>query len=132
MGKQKVYVMEADKVVAEAPAESMAISAKDLRELPVLEFEDYEQMLFTNSFSMKEIKRSFRQFILREQKRHGKFVRQMEALRRCERDYLVIRRCMWYGDRVPRKYRCKYGEVIRSMRTMEGIREVLVTPRLGR
>lgn len=33
MGKQKVYVMEADKVVAEAPVESMAISPKDLKEI---------------------------------------------------------------------------------------------------
>ena len=130
MEKQKVYVMEADKVVAEASVESMTISVKDLKEQPGLEFEDYEQMLFTNSFSMKEIKRSFRKFITRELKRYGKFVRQMEALRRCERDYLVIRRCMWYGDRVPRKYRRAYGEVIRSLARMENLREVLGRPRV--
>ena len=50
-----------------------------------------------------------------------RFMQQMNVLERNERHYLVIRRCLRYGDRVPRKYRRAYGEVIRSMRSIEGV-----------
>lgn len=63
-----------------------------------------------------------RRLIRREIARHSRFMRQMNVLDRNERHYLVLRRCQWYGDRIPRKYRRAYGEIIRSMRSIEGVR----------
>ena len=63
-----------------------------------------------------------RRLIRREIARHSRYMRQMNVLERNERHYLVIRRCLRYGDRVPRKYRRAYGEVIRSMRSIEGVK----------
>ena len=62
--------------------------------------------------------------------RHNRFIRQITVLQRNDRHYLVIRRCLWYGDRVPRKYRRAYGEVIRSLAGMENLREALGGPRV--
>lgn len=61
-----------------------------------------------------------RRLIRREIARHSRFVRQMGALYTDMRASLAIRRCLHYGDRIPRKYRRAYGEVIRSMRSIEG------------
>lgn len=126
MEKQKVYVMEADKVVAEAPVESMAISAENLAD-PMEYSEDMAgPMTFEmGALSIENLNRDFRKFITREQVRHNRFIRQITVLQRNERHYLVIHRCLWYGDRVPRKYRRAYGEVIRSLESMENLREVL-------
>ena len=63
-----------------------------------------------------------RRLIRRKIARHSRFMRQMNVLERNERHYLVIRRCLKYGDRVPRKYRRAYGEVIRSMRSIEEVK----------
>lgn len=63
-----------------------------------------------------------RRLIRREIARHGRFMRQFDALHKDIRASEVIRRCLHYGDRVPRKYRRAYGEVIRSMRSIEGVK----------
>ena len=63
-----------------------------------------------------------RRLIRREIARHSRFMRQKNVLDRNERHYLVIRRCLHYHDRIPRKYRRAYGEIIRSMRSIEGVR----------
>lgn len=126
MEKQKVYIMEADKVVAEAPVESMAISAENLAE-PMEYSEDMAGLMTfeMGALSIENLNRDFRKFITREQVRHNRFIRQITVLQRNERHYLVIRRCLRYGDRVPRKYRRAYGEVIRSLASMENLREML-------
>ena len=66
--------------------------------------------------------RKMRKIIARSTVRHNRFIRQITVLQRNERHCIVIRRCLKYGDRVPRKYRRAYGEVIRSMRSIEGVK----------
>lgn len=63
-----------------------------------------------------------RRLIRREIARHNRFMRQFDALYKDIRASLVIRRCLHYGDRIPRKYRRSYGEVIRSMRSIERVK----------
>lgn len=63
-----------------------------------------------------------RRLIRREIARHSRFMRQFDALYKDIRAREVIRRCLHYGDRVPRKYRRAYGEVIRSTRSIEGVK----------
>ena len=63
--------------------------------------------------------RKMRKIIARSTVRHNRFIRQITVLQRNERHCIVIRRCLKYGDRVPRKYRRAYGEVIRSI---EGVK----------
>ena len=119
----KVYVMRGDEVMAVANTSTQAISAGSLAE-PMEYSEDMTgPMTFPmGAFPMENINRDFRKFITREQVRHNRFIRQITVLQRNARHYLVIRRCLWYGDRVPRKYRRAYGEVIRSMRSIEGVK----------
>lgn len=78
---------------------------------------------------LKYFSRKMRKIITRSTVRHNRFIRQIAVLHRNERHYRVIRRCLWYGDRVPRKYRRAYGEVIRSLAGMENLREVLGRPK---
>ena len=68
------------------------------------------------------LREDFRKFINRSTVRHNRFIRQITVLQSNERHRIVIRRCLKYGDRVPRKYRRAYGEVIRSMRSIEGVK----------
>ena len=115
--------MKGDEVMAVANTTTQAISAESLAE-PMEYNEDMTgPMTFPmGAFSIENLNRDFRKFITREQVRHNRFIRQITVLQRNERHYLVIRRCLWYGDRVPRKYRRAYGEVIRSMRSIEGVK----------
>lgn len=119
----KVYVMKGDEVMAVANTSTQAISAENLAE-PMEYSEDMAgPMTFEmGALSIENLNRDFRKFITREQVRHNRFIRQITVLQRNERHYLVIRRCLLYGDRVPRKYRRAYGEVIRSMRSIEGVK----------
>ena len=123
MNAGKVYVMKGDEVMAVANTMTQAISAENLAE-PMEYSEDMTgPMTFPmGAFSIENINRDFRKFINRNIVRHNRFIRQTTVLQRNDRHYLVIRRCLWYGDRVPRKYRRAYGEVIRSMRSIEGVR----------
>lgn len=125
----KVYVMKGDEVMAVANTTTQAISAGSLAE-PMEYSEDMTgPMTFPmGAFSLENINRDFRKFINRSTVRHNRFIRQTTVLQRNDRHYLVIRRCLWYGDRVPRKYRRAYGEVIRSLAGMENLREVFGRP----
>lgn len=127
----KVYVMKGDEVMAVANTSTQAITAENLAE-PMEYSEDMAgPMTFPmGEFSIENINRDFRKFINRDIVRHNRFIRQITVLQRNERHYLVIRRCLKYGDRVPRKYRRAYGEVIRSLQRMENLREVLGRPRV--
>lgn len=112
----KVYVMKGDEVMAVANTMTQAISAGSLAEPMEYSRDMTRPMTFSmGEFSIENINRDFRKFITREQVRHNRFIRQITVLQRNDRHYLVIRRCLHYGDRVPRKYRCAYGEVIRSL-----------------
>jgi len=127
----KVYVMKGDEVMAVANTSTQAISAANLAE-PMEYSEDMAgPMTFPmGAFSLENINRGFRKFINRNMVRHNRFIRQTTVLQRNESHYLVIRRCLWYGDRVPRKYRRSYGEVIRSLAGMDNLREVLGGPKV--
>ena len=131
MNAGKVYVMKGDEVMAVANTSTQALSAGSLAE-PMEYSEDMAgPMTFPmGAFSLENINRDFRKFINREIVRHNRFIRQITVLQRNALHYLVIHRCLWYGDRVPRKYRRAYGEVIRSMAGMENLREVLGRPRV--
>ena len=131
MNAGKVYVMKGDEVMAVANTTMQAISAGSLAE-PMEYSEDMAgPMTFSmGALSIENLNRDFRKFITREQVRHNRFIRQITVLNRNERHYLVIRRRLWYGDRVPRKYRRAYGEVIRSMARMENLREVQGRPKV--
>lgn len=131
MNAGKVYVMKGDEVMAVANTSTQAISAANLAE-PMEYNEDMAgPMTFPmGEFSIENINRDFRKFINRSMVRHNRFIRQTTVLQRNESHYLVIRRCLWYGDRVPRKYRRSYGEVIRSLAGMENLREVLGRPKV--
>ena len=119
----KVYVMKGDEVIAVANTSTQALTAESLAEPMEYSRDMAGPMTFPmGAFSLENLNRDFRKFITREQVRHNRFIRQITVLQRNERHYLVIRRCLWYGDRVPRKYRRAYGEVIRSMRSIEGVK----------
>lgn len=127
----KVYVMKGDEVMSVANTSTQAISAESLAEPMEYSRDMAGPMTFEmGALSIENLNRDFRKFITREQVRHNRFIRQITVLQRNERHYLVIRRCLWYGDRVPRKYRRAYGEVIRSMAGMENLREVLGRPKV--
>ena len=131
MEEGKVYVMKGDEVMAVANTTTQAISAENLAE----PMEYSEDMTGPMTFEMGEssienLNRDFRKFINRNIVRHNRFIRQITVLQRNERHYRVIRRCLWYGDRVPRKYRRAYSEVIRSLAGMENLREVLGDPKV--
>lgn len=127
----KVYVMKGDEVMAMANTSTQAISAESLAE-PMEYSDDMDgSMTFPMvEFSIENINRDFRKFINRNIVRHNRFIRQTTVLQRNDHHYLVIRRCLWYGDRVPRKYRRAYGEVIRSLAGMENLREALGRPKV--
>ena len=131
MEEGKVYVMKGDEVMAVANTTTQAISTENLAE-PMEYREDMAgPMTFPmGEFSIENINRDFRKFINRNIVRHNRFIRQTTVLQRNDRHYLVIRRCLWYGDRVPRKYRRAYSEVIRSLAGMENLREVLGDPKV--
>ena len=131
MNAGKVYVMKGDEVMAVANTTTQAISTDNLAE-PMEYSEDMAgPMTFPmGAFSIENVNRDFRKFINRNIVRHNRFIRQTTVLQRNDRHYLVIRRCLWYGDRVPRKYRRAYGEVIRSLAGMENLREVLGGPKV--
>ncbi len=118
MGKNKVCVMEADKVVAEASVGSVTISAEDLKKMKDEVLEEAGEFLAFSTFSLKDVKRGLRKYFIREEKRNNRFVREMEAFHRNGRAVRVIYRCLRYSDRIPHKYRRKYGEVIRSMKRL--------------
>ena len=123
--------MKGDEVMAVANTSTQAISAGSLAEPMEYSRDMTRPMTFPmGEFSIENINRDFRKFINRSTVRHHRFIRQITVLQRNERHYLVIRRCLWYGDRVPRKYRRAYGEVIRSMAGMENLREVWGGPRV--
>lgn len=123
--------MKGDEVMAVANTTTQAITAENLAEPMEYSRDMAGPMTFPmGEFSMENINRDFRKFINREIVRHNRFIRQITVLQRNARHYLVIRRCLWYGDRVPRKYRRAYGEVIRSMAAMDNLREVLGRPRV--
>ena len=123
--------MKGDEVMAVANTTTQAISAANLAEPMEYSRDMAGPMTFEmGALSIENLNRDFRKFIAREQVRHNRFIRQITVLQRNERHYLVIHRCLWYGDRVPRKYRRAYGEVIRSMAGMENIREVLGRPKV--
>lgn len=123
MNAGKVYVMKGDEVMAVANTTTQAISAGSLAEPMEYSRDMAGPMTFEmGALSIENINRDFRKFITREQVRHNRFIRQITVLQRNERHYRVIRRCLWYGDRVPRKYRRSYSEVIRSMRSIEGVK----------
>lgn len=131
MNAGKVYVMKGDEVMAVANTSTQALSAANLAEPMEYSRDMAGPMTFPmGAFSLENINRDFRKFITREQVRHNRFIRQITVLQRNERHCIVIRRCLKYGDRVPRKYRRAYGEVIRSMAAMENLREVLGRPRV--
>lgn len=127
----KVYIMKGDEVMDVANTSTQAITAASLAE-PMEYSEDMavSTTFSTGEFSIENINRDFLKFITREQVRHNRFIRQITVLQRNNRHYLVIRRCLWYGDRVPRKYRRAYGEVIRSLAGMDNWREVLGGPKV--
>ena len=123
MNAGKVYVMKGDEVMVVANTTTQAISAGSLAEPMEYSRDMAGPMTFEmGALSIENINRDFRKFITREQVRHNRFIRQITVLQRNERHYRVIRRCLWYGDRVPRKYRRSYSEVIRSMRSIEGVK----------
>ncbi len=131
MNAGKVYVMRGDEVMAVANTSTQAITAANLAE-PMEYSEDMAgPMTFPmGALSLKSLHRNFRKFINRSTVRHNRFIRQITVLQRNERHCIVIRRCLWYGDRVPRKYRRAYGEVIRSLAGMDNWREVLGGPKV--
>lgn len=115
--------MKGDEVIAVANTSTQATSAGSLAEPMEYSRDMAGPMTFEmGALSIENLNRDFRKFITREQVRHNRFIRQITVLQRNERHYLVIRRCLHYGDRVPRKYRRAYGEVIRSMRSIEGVK----------
>lgn len=119
----KVYVMKGDEVMAVANTSTQALSAANLADPMEYSRDMAGPMTFEmGALSIENLNRDFRKFITREQVRHNRFIRQITVLQRNERHCIVIRRCLWYGDRVPRKYRRAYGEVIRSMRSIEGVK----------
>lgn len=126
MNEGKVYVMKGDEVMAVANTSTLAISAESLAE-PMEHSEDMAgPMTFPmGTLSIKSLNRDFRKYINRNTVRHDRFIRQIMVLNRNGCHFRVIYRCLWYGDRVPRKYRRAYGEVIRSMAGLENLREVL-------
>ena len=131
MNAGKVYVMKGDEVMVVANTSTQAISAENLAE-PMEYSEDMTgPMTFEmGELSIENLNRDFRKFINRNIVRHNRFIRQTTVWQRNDRLYLVIRRGLWYGDRVPRKYRRAYGEVIRSLAGMENLREVLGDPKV--
>ena len=117
--------MKGDEVIAVANTTTQAISAGSLAEPMEYSRDMAGPMTFSmGALSIENLNRDFRKFINRSTVRHNRFVRQITMLKRNARHYLVIRRCLRYGDRVPRKYRRAYGEVIRSMAGMKNLREV--------
>lgn len=131
MNAGKVYVMKGDEMVAEANTSTQAISDGSLAEPMEYSRDMAGPMTFEmGALSIENLNRDFRKFINRSTVRHNRFIRQITVLKRNALHYLVIHRCLWYGDRVPRKYRRAYGEVIRSMAAMENLREVLGGPKV--
>lgn len=123
MESGKVYVMKGDEVMAVANTSTQAITAANLAEPMEYSRDMAGPMTFPmGALSIENLNRDFRKFINREIVRHNRFIRQITVLKRNERHCIVIRRCLKYCDRVPRKYRRAYGEVIRSMRSIEEVK----------
>ena len=49
-------------------------------------------------------------------RRHSRFMKQIVALKRNPKHHEAIFRCLRYGNKIPRKYKRKYKEVIKQMK----------------
>lgn len=70
---------------------------------------------FLCSVNMKASRKILRWMTL-DDRRHSRFMKQIVALKQHPKHREAIFRCLRYGNKIPRKYKRKYKEVIKRMK----------------
>mgnify|MGYP003430394960 CR=1 FL=1 len=103
----------------EVKAVSLYVSKKPIEvENPIpLQEHIHNDMIgsFYCSVNMKASRKILRWMTLGD-KRHSRFMKQIVLLKRNPKHHEAIFRCLRYGNKIPRKYKRKYKEVIKQMK----------------
>ena len=70
---------------------------------------------FLCSVNMKASRKILRWMTLGD-RRHSRFMKQIVLFKRNPKHHEAIFRCLRYGNKIPRKYKRKYKEVIKQMK----------------
>lgn len=69
------------------------------------------------SFTIKtKVSRKILRWMTLGDRRHSRFMKQIVLLKRNPKHHEAIFRCLRYGNKIPRKYKRKYKEVIKQMK----------------
>ena len=93
------------------------INVRNAVSVPELNYERMSGEPFSINCSVStKVSRKILRWMTLGDRRHSRFMKQIVLLKRNPKHHEAIFRCLRYGNKIPRKYKRKYKEVIKQMK----------------